>query len=349
MRSSWTVPLALGAVLAVALAAGCGGGSDASKQEQKVPADAVAIVGSAPITRVELDRFLAQLEAAFKAQQREFPKTGTPEYETLKNEAVDQLVRRIELAKEAEALGITVTDEEVTKRLDEFKLEFYKGADGKVDEAKYQEELKNASLTEAEIRTNVKARIVSEKLNNEVTKDVKVTDQEVQTFYDEHRDQFTVPESRDVAHILVDTKQEADKLYKQLQDGADFAALAKKNSKDTGSAKDGGKLTDQKGSFVPEFEDVAFALKTGEISQPVESQYGWHIIKALGDTKPETVTPFTDVKQTISDKVLEEKQSTVADDWVTGIVAKYAPQVAYAVGFEPPAQAASTGTTSTAP
>lgn len=333
----------------VALAAGCGGGDSSSTADPaiEVPADAVAVVAGTAITRAEFQKLMDRAKAAYDDQGKEFPKAGTTEYESLKNDAVKLLVNQVEFAREAEALGITVTDEEVTKRLGELKQQYYANDDGTIDEEKYKTELEKSKLTEADLRVEIKGILIKEKLSEEITKDLKVTDAEVQKYYDDNPDRFTTPESRDVAHILVDTEEKANELYQQLQDGADFAKLAKENSTDTASAENGGKLTDVKGSFVPEFEEVAFALKTGEIGKPVKSQFGWHVIKALEDTKPESVTPLADAKDSIRDQLLQEKGAKATSDWVAQIAAKYAGLIAYAAGFEPPAETATTDTGST--
>jgi parvulin-like peptidyl-prolyl isomerase len=331
-------------VAAIGIAAGCGGGGDdqaaTTQSSQTVPADAVAVVAGTPVTKAEFDRFFAQREKASEAQGQEFPAAGTPEYVQLQNQAVDFLVQRIELAKEAESLGIAVTDKEVSARVDELKNQFFEG-----DDAKYQEELKSLGLTDADVRADVRAQLIAEKIFDQVTKDVTVTADDVKSYYDNNTEQFEVPESREVAHILVDTKKEAQDLYAQLQDGADFAALAKEHSTDTGSAENGGKLTDERGSFVPEFEEVAFALETGEIGEPVKSQFGWHIIKALQDTQPAETTSFDDAKASIEEQLLEERRNEAMTTWVNQVRTKFASQVAYAVGFAAPPAADATATT----
>jgi parvulin-like peptidyl-prolyl isomerase len=337
---------ALLAVAGIALAAGCGGGGggDAAKTTaQDVPENAVAVVSGTPILKASFDRFFAQAETAFKAQGSDFPAVGTPEYEQLKQEAVDLLVQRAIFEKEAKARGITVTDQEITDRLEQLKKQFYEGND-----KQYQDELKQFGLTEDDIRNDLRTKILYEKLFAEVTKDVTVSDADVRKYYDEHKDQYTSSASREVAHILVDTKNEADDLYAQLQAGADFGKLAKKYSKDTASAKDGGKLTARKdGTLVPEFEQAAFELATGEISEPVKTQYGWHVIKALTDITPESTTPFVQVQKDVRDQLLQQKQNDVMTAWVADIRSKYALETAYATGFEPVGAAATTATTTT--
>jgi parvulin-like peptidyl-prolyl isomerase len=329
-------------VAAVAIAAGCGGGGDdqaaTTQGSENVPADAVAVVAGTPVTKAEFDRFFAQREKAAEAQGQQFPDAGTPEYVQLQNQAVDFLVQRIELAKEAESLGIAVTDQQVTARVDELKDQFFSG-----DDAKYQEELKALGLTEQDVRADVRAQLIAEQIFDQVTKDVTVTAEDVKSYYDDNTEQFEVPESREVAHILVETKKEAQDLYAQLQDGADFAALAKEHSTDTASAENGGELTDERGSFVPEFEEVAFALDTGAVGEPVKSEFGWHIIKALEDTKPAETTTFEDAKDSIEEQLLEERRNEAMSTWVNQVRTKFASQVSYAVGFAaPPADTTAT-------
>jgi parvulin-like peptidyl-prolyl isomerase len=328
----------LGAALLV-LGAACGGdgevaaGTDpATTPEVEVPADAVAVVDGTPIPKETYDRLFAQLQGAYEAQGREFPAVGTPEYEQLKNQTVEYLVDRAIREKEAEALGIEVTEQEVNDRLTELKQQFYEG-----DEQKYQDELEAQGVTEEDVLADIRAQLLSRKIFDQVTADATVADEEVRAYYDENIDQFTTPESREVAHILVAEKDKelADDLYRQLQDGADFAELAKKYSTDTGSAEQGGKLTDVRGSFVPEFEEVAFSLETGEVGEPVKSQFGWHVITALADTKPETTTPFAEVSESIRAQLLDERRNAAMLDWVREARARHADSIGYAVGFAP--------------
>jgi parvulin-like peptidyl-prolyl isomerase len=326
---------------AVLTAAACGGGTSSSSTTPHVdvPLDAVAVVAGTAIPKTEYDTLFHQYQAAYKAQKREFPKPGTSEYEGLKQQTVQVLVQRVELAKEAAARGITVTDAEVQKKLDDLKQQFYAG-----DEQKYEAELKTYGATDQSVRETIRAQLVAQKLYDVITKDVTVTEQEITDYYDQNKDQFTTPEQRHVAHILVKTRKEADDIYAQLKNGADFATLAKKYSTDAASAKNGGDLgTAPRAQWVKPFGDAAWALKTGEISEPVKSQFGWHIIKALGDIEPATTKPLSELHDTIKEQLLAKAKDKRMADWIAQIEAKYASQVGYGVGFAPPATT-STGT-----
>jgi foldase protein PrsA len=335
---------ALLALVAIAVSAGCGGGGEGdgggAPEAQDVPDGAVAVVSDTTIPRADFDRFFEQAKVAAEARGETFPAVGTPEYEQLRREAIDLLVSRAVFRKEAQALGITVADQEVTDRLDELKQQYYQG-----DEQRYEQELKSLGLTEEDIRAELETQLLNQKLFDEVTKDVSVTDEDVRKYYDENRDRFRAPDSREVAHILVDTKKKAQELYAELEAGADFAELAKDNSTDESSAQNGGQLPDparKDGSLVPEFEKVAFELATGEISKPVKSEYGWHIIKALTDTKPASTTPFDQVEKDIREQLLQEKRNAAMTEWVTDTRAKYASETSYATGFEPAGVGAAT-------
>src|SRR6266545_4401033 len=107
----------------------------------------------------------------------------------------------------------------------------------------------------------IKEQLVSQALFKKVTGDIKVSDADIKAYYASHKTQYVQPESRDVRHILVQKKALADSLYAQLKAGANFAKLAKRYSKDPGSASNGGKLTVSKGQTVAEFDKTAFSLK----------------------------------------------------------------------------------------
>ena len=213
-------------------------------------------------------------------------------------------------------------------------------------EQRYQAALKQQGFTDEEVRQGIKLQLIREDVFKKVTGDVKVSDDEIKTYYDKNKQQYATPaqpESRDVRHILVKTKAKADQLYAQLQaDPSKFAALAKKYSTDTSSAQNGGKLppgTAVKGRLVPEFEKVAFSIKENVISKPVHSQFGWHIIEALGPIKagtPAKPTPLPQVKEAIRQQLISQDKQKEMDKWLAGIKKHYCGQIGYQKGYAPP-------------
>ncbi|GJA10586.1 peptidylprolyl isomerase [Aeromonas caviae] len=146
-------------------------------------------------------------------------------------------------------------------------------------------------------------------------KNIKVTEQDAQDYYDQHQDLFQRPERRQVAHILIPfgkdekaAEQKAEAVLAKAKAGDDFAALAKADSSDTFSAKKGGELDwFEKGVMDPAFEKAAFALaKAGDLSAVVKSPFGFHIIKLLG-VEPAKTKPFVDVMSDTIARLQSEK------------------------------------------
>ena len=167
-----------------------------------------------------------------------------------------------------------------------------------------------------------------------------MTDAEIAKYYNDNQTQYGTAASRDVRHILVNNKKLADTIETQLKNGGDFAALAKKYSKDPGSAKIGGKLTITKGQTVRQFDKVAFALKTNQTSPPVHTQYGWHIIQALSAVKPAKTTPLASVKAQISQQLLQTKRTAAMTKWLDGVKKSFAKKISYQAGYVPASTAA---------
>ena len=335
MRHLSLLLLALPLVL---LAAACGGGGSGSGGS--VPKEDVAVVGDDHITRETLDRRMGQAKCSYDLQKRTFPKAGSAEFQAVQQQILQNLVQRAELAQKAPGLGVTVTDSQVDKQLKQIKKQYFGGS-----EQRYKAELKRQCVTDSEVRLDVRANVLSDSIYKKVTADAKVTDSDVKAYYDSHQSVYTQPESRVVRHILVKDKALADKLYAQLKGGAAFAALAKKYSQDPGSKAQGGTLTISKGQTVPEFDKVAFDLKTGEISKPVKTQFGWHIIQAQKDATKSKKTPYAQVKEAIRQQLLTQKRSDSLQKWLTGIQGEFAKKVKYAVGLAPPATTTSATTT----
>jgi foldase protein PrsA len=186
---------------------------------------------------------------------------------------------------------------------------------------------------------------VSEKIFNAVTKDVKVSDADVEAFYAKNAAQFSTPESREVRHILVKTKAQAVALAAELKAGGDFAKLARQHSTDTGSKQTGGKLTITRGQTVAPFDKAAFALAVNEVSAPVKTEFGYHLIEPLGAVKKASKAPLAEVEDSIRQQLLQTKKNEAMTAWVDGVKKDYDDKVSYAAGFSPPP--AATGTTST--
>jgi parvulin-like peptidyl-prolyl isomerase len=334
MRLLRFLPAALLLAL-VLVAAGCGGGG-----KKSVPTSAVAQVGNATITKTEFNNLIAGAKRTYKARKTAFPKPGTTQYKQLQDSAMQYLVQQAELEQKLKDLGLKpITTADVDKKLSEVKKQFFGGK-----ESTYRAQLKAQGFTEEQLKQDIHANLLSERLYAEVTKNTKVTDADITTYYNQNQSTYTTKESRDVRHILVNSKKLADDIESQLRGGGDFAKLAKKYSKDPGSAASGGKLTITKGQTVPEFDKAAFALKTNELSKPVHTSYGWHIIQALSAVKPAKKTPLADVKETIRQSLVQKKKTDAMTKWLDGVKKEFAKSVSYQVGYVPESTA-TTGTT----
>lgn len=116
------------------------------------------------------------------------------------------------------------------------------------------------------------------------------------------------------SHILVESKEKARELFEKIAHGADFGRLAKEHSKDPGSKEQGGSLGFfARGQMVPQFEEAAFRLKKGEVAEPFETQFGWHIVK-LEDRRDRPAPPFEAVKDRIMASMLHDKAKQIATD-----------------------------------
>ena len=324
--------LLLPALALAFFAAGCGG-------DDSVPKDAVAVVDGEKIARSDYQAIVDQARKTYKTKKRDFPKAGSQEFQALKNEVVQFLVQRVELEQEAKDLDIEVTEKQVDARLEQIKKQYFGG-----DDKKYQKQLSDQGLSDKQVRGDIRSQIISEELTKKVTAEVKVTDKQVEDYYKQNLAQYSQPQTREVRHILVKTRAQANDIYDQLKDGADFAALAKKFSQDTGSKATGGKLTITKGQTVAPFDQTAFLLKNNVISRPVKTEFGFHIIQPLKDATAAKVQEFKDVKDAIRQQLKQTKKNETMTKWVEDLKQEYEDQVSYAIGFTPP-PAATTGAT----
>jgi peptidyl-prolyl cis-trans isomerase C len=138
--------------------------------------------------------------------------------------------------------------------------------------------------------------------------EAKVDDKEVEEYYDANKSMYKSDERVTARHILVETLEEAEKIQEEIKKGMDFQEAAKKYSTCPSKAQGGNLGTFTRGQMVPEFEEAAFALKIGQISQPVKTQFGYHIIMVEA-VEPSSIRSFDEVKESIKSKILQERQT----------------------------------------
>jgi peptidyl-prolyl cis-trans isomerase C len=219
--------------------------------------------------------------------------------------------------------------------LPDYAQQMFKGNEGKENflneivkkEILYQEALKKGLDKSPEFKQKVedfkKLTLISELIGQEVMSKAKVSDQEVKDYYNKHKEDFATTSQIRASHILVKTEDEANKVLERLKKGEKFETLARELSLDKASAKHGGDVGFfGRGQMVPEFERAAASLKVGQISEPVKTQFGYHIIKVTG-RKTGPVLPFDRVKEVIAQKLAGEKQKEAFDKYIDEIRKNY--------------------------
>lgn len=313
--------VAAGAVLAFAvlLLTGCGG---------KLPSGAVAKVGDVTITQEQFDAKMKEIVAQLKEQAPDKTKDA-PGYKLLEQRVLDYMVSLKIAEIKASSLKVTVTDKDVQDQVDQAKATFGN------DQAKFEAALKEEQITLEQLKASFRERTLLTKTAEAVTKDVTIPDAEFQKYYDAHKAEFKQEEARTARHILfapgggtpdaagkytdaqwADALAKAEKARQEIVNGADFAAKAKELSSDTGTKDQGGDLgVVQKDTMVPEFETSVFSLKKDEISEPVKTQYGYHLIQVTEITPAKQQT-FDEVKEQIKTQLLDPKKAAAWDVWL---------------------------------
>ncbi|MBM7614973.1 peptidylprolyl isomerase [Alkaliphilus hydrothermalis] len=156
----------------------------------------------------------------------------------------------------------------------------------------------------------MKENLLKQYAINLAIKDVTVSEADVAGFYTENKDKFISPESVHASHILVDDEATANSILEEINDGLSFEEAAEKHSKCPSKAQGGDLGSFQRGRMVPEFEEAAFAMEAGAISKPVQTQFGFHLIKVM-EKQPSEVSPLEEVKPQLTQQLVTMKQQEV--------------------------------------
>jgi foldase protein PrsA len=334
MRRKLTV-LALGAFFVpAAIVAGCGG----------VPGNAVAEVDGTAIEKDTYEHWLnvaaksggpgskapvppdytdciAQLKkSAAKPQEgqpkqsdADYKKQCEQQYKQLKDQVLGLLISFEWIEREAKDQGVSVTDAEVKKSFEEQKKQSFP------KEADYQKFLKDQGQTNEDVLMRVRLDMLSQKIRDKVTKGKdKVTDQQIEDYYNKNKSQFAQPERRDLSIVLTKPKdkEKAEQAKAELESGAPFKEVAKKYSIDDASKAQGGKLPAvAKGQQEKAFDDAIFKAKKGKIEGPVKTQFGWYVFRVDKVSKASQQS-LEEAKPTIKQVLASQGQQKALDQFV---------------------------------
>jgi len=314
-----------------------------------VPPGAVAKVGDDTITQEEFDKWMA-IAAKGQAQgtgtvapdppdfkkciaaKRKQPvpksedkptdaglkKQCETEFDTLKQEVMQFLIQAEWVQQEAAARDVEVSDKEIQKSFADQKKQAFP-----TDKA-YKEFLKSSGMTEDDILLRVKLNELQTKLTQKVSQDAKkVSDAEIQEYYEKNKKRFAQPERRDLRVILTKTEAKAKDAKRALERGAKFKTVVKKYSVDEASKAQGGLLPAvSEGQQEPAFDKAIFSTEKGQLAGPVKTQFGWYVFEVDKITKASQQT-LEESKDTIRNLLRSERQQKSLDGFIKSFREEY--------------------------
>ena len=333
-----------------AVLAGCGG----------VPGNAVAEVDGTAIEKGDFERWMTiaskssgQQNAAVPdppnyskcvaAARKNLPKPakGQPkttdaqlkeqckqQYNQLRDQVVGLLLTFEWVEREAEEQGVKASDAEVKKAFaQEKKQSFPKEAD-------YQKFLKESGRSEDDILQQVRLRLLSTKIREKIIKGKdKVTDAQVEQYYNKNKARFAQPERRDVSIVRTKTEAKAEQAKKALESGESFKTVAKQYSNDQQSKAQGGKLPAvAKGQQEKAFDDAIFAAKKGQLEGPVKTPFGYYVFE-VDDVTKATQQSLKEATPTIKQLLAAQNQETAFNTWVKDFEKKWKGKTECREGF----------------
>ena len=284
--------------------------------------DVLARVNGEAVSRVEFERAVQALES----------RAGGPvppdQRDQVLRGVLDQIIGYKLLLQESKARNLAVPDSEIEGRLKEIRDQF-------PSEDAFKQMLTERKLTLDQVRADARQDMaISKLIEGEIVSKITVKPEQVTDFYAKNPDQFKQGESVRASHILIgvardsdaaakaQARAKADQVLKEVKSGKDFAALAKQHSSDPGSAANGGDLgVFQQGQMVGPFNDVAFKLAPGAVSDIVETDFGFHIIK-VAEKQPARAIPLDDVRPQVEQYLQQMNRQQQTDAFVSGLKAK---------------------------
>ncbi len=295
-------------------------------QEEEPPAEktepAAAIVNDERIPMSRLDKEIQRVVMTNPELQS---KENVAELRKMRREALDYLIDQELMFQEAKKADLKSKDAEVDAELIKIKQRF-------PSQEVFEQALKQQDLTEKKLREIIsRAMIIRQMIEVKIEPTAEpVADEAVASFYEENKGGFVESEKVDARHILIKVapdasdeekdyaKKEMENILKEIRDGADFAELAKKNSQCPSAPKGGELGYFTRGQMVKSFEDAAFALQPGEVSDVVETRFGYHII-LVQNKEPKKQLGLEEVAEQIKAALLVENVNIATEKWLEPI------------------------------
>ncbi len=285
----------------------------------------VARVNGVDISQVDLKR-------KFNLIKERYASMGVPLDDAklieFKDNILKSLIEQEVLYQESIAQGIKVDPEEINAELDIFKKQFE-------TEAAFKKQIADMNYSEDAILSQIKqSKTIQKFIEEKVMPTISISDEETKTYFDTHPNEFKMPERVRASHILLkvdpkaseaskaETLKKIEGIKSKLDNGEDFAKLAGESSDCPSSAKGGDLGFFARGQMVKPFEDSAFALKPGEVSGVVETQFGYHIIKTQ-EKEIATTLAYDDIKEKLTAKLKEDKFKGMFPSYMESLKAKY--------------------------
>lgn len=299
--------------------------AEKTKSKKQPTADYAAVVNGKKISKEALDKKVDLIKNKYSSMGRplEDQKLAVLRENILKN-----MVQKELLFLESQKQGIKVDPAGVKTELDKIKSQF-------PNQAEFEKRIKEMDYTVPLLEQQITESLAIQKLiDQEVASKVKIADKEVKAYYEANKDEFAVPEQIHARHILIKVEPDADDAKKaealkkikmvqeKLKKGADFVELANKYSEGP-SSKTGGDLGYfSRGQMVEAFDNAAFALKPGKVSDIVETRFGYHLIK-VEDRKPKKQKSFEEMKDRIQEELKRQQVIQQLNPYIDSLKQKY--------------------------
>jgi peptidyl-prolyl cis-trans isomerase C len=277
-----------------------------------------AVVSGAVITQEDLDR---EVGLVIRRLQREGQVVGDSELGEVKKNVLEGLINKELIYQESKKTGFEVERSILEDRLKAMKARF-------PDEAQFKAALAGMSLSEKTLMEQIeKGLAIQHLIDEKFARKIIVSESETRAFYDTQPDLFKRQEELNASHILIKVSQDADasqkasakkkiqNIQKRLENGEDFAVLAKALSEGPSAPRGGDLGYFTRGRMVPPFDKAAFALKKGEVSDVVETQFGYHLIKVI-DRKPEGKIAYEEIEERLKNHLIQAKVQKEVEQYV---------------------------------